>query len=286
MHYAAMKGNWPLCEIFSQHDHQLLIQKDDFGMTPRDRAVLWNRRSTSRRMRHAEAEYNLACSTIEHSKLLKLKKKFCKMQLEAIKSLRHDVGFFSDVAFKGFLDEKEMVNGYFTPTLHEAELENGLRQRLRVSGAITDRSVGIETIAAQQAKRTGNRSPKAVSSREPINLGPKPKDQPRARCLTEDITEPLSSKAGLPVKIVVNDSGKPCLESRLTGGFMYQDSDLPKLPTEVIQKACGDIVTFRMKDGYEPNHFQPTHIDDNLKYRVFSENYKTEVQYHVKHTFS
>ena len=52
-----------------------------------------------------------------------------------------------------FLDEKTIEDGYFSNTLHEDELVNGLRQRLRVSGALTDRSLIIENIAAQQDKR-------------------------------------------------------------------------------------------------------------------------------------
>jgi hypothetical protein len=194
LHYAAMKGNWPLCDLFATRDNQLLLQKDMFEMTPRDRAMLWNKRSTSRRLRHAEAEYNLACSTIEHSKLLKLKKTFCNMQQESIKAIRHDNGFFSDVAFKGFLAERELVDGYYSNTLHEDELENGIRQRLRVSGAMTDRSLIIETIASQQNKRRKNKPPLEVPDRKPISFGPRPKNKPRARYLTEDLSKPLSSK--------------------------------------------------------------------------------------------
>merc|ERR1712200_204758 len=102
MRYAAMKGNWPLCELFAEKNNALLLKRDIFEMTPRDRATFWHKRATSRRLRHAEAEFNLKSDTREHSKLLKLKKNFCKLQLDSIKAIRHDVCFFSDVAFKGF----------------------------------------------------------------------------------------------------------------------------------------------------------------------------------------
>lgn len=285
MHYAAMKGNWPLCELFAQHDNRLLLQKDIFDMTPRDRAVLWNKRSTSRRMRHAESEYNLSRSIIEHSKLLKLKKKMCNMQLDAIKSLRHDVGYFSDVAFKGFLAEKEIVDGYYSNTLHEDELANGLRQRLRVTGPISDRSLGIEKIVAQQDKRRKHKPPLRISDRKPVCFGPTPTMTPRARYLTEDFSKPLSSKAELPVQIVIEKDGSASLKRQLLDGRIYHDSNLPKLAGEIIQKECGETVLFRMKEGSEVNHFKPSHIDDNKKCRTFTENYSTEVQYHVKHTF-
>ena len=95
MHYAAMKGNWPLwwvsnnlkrkifisylnvklSELFAEKNNSLLLKRDIFEMTPRDRATFWHKRVTSRRLRHAEAEYNLKSDTREHSKLLKLKVK-------------------------------------------------------------------------------------------------------------------------------------------------------------------------------------------------------------------
>lgn len=285
MHYAAMKGNWPLCELFAEKNNSLLLKRDIFEMTPRDRATFWHKRVTSRRLRHAEAEYNLKSDTREHSKLLKLKKNFCKMQMDAIKATRHDVCFFSDVAFKGFLTEKELVDGYFSNTLHEDELTNGLRQRLRVSGAIEDRSKGIENIAEQQNKRRANRSPLPVITRKPVSFGPTPKSKPRARCLTEDLSQPLSSKANLPVQIVIDPRTKvPSLRRNFSDGRIYYDQDLPKLPGDVIQKACGETVTYRMLDGKEQEHFKPRHIDDNQKSRFFGNQAATEVQYHVKHT--
>jgi len=290
LHYAAMKGNWPLCELFARRDNKLLLQKDIFEMTPRDRSILWNKRSTARRLRHAESEFNLATSTIEHKKLLELKKKFCNIQKDCLNSLRHDVGFFSDVAFKGFLDEKDLIDGYYSNTLHEDELANGLRQRLRVSGAISDRSVGIETIASQQNKRRKNNpkpeNAKTHQSRKPVQFGPVPRSKPRKRYMTEDFSKPMSSKAELPVQIVVDRRGEASLKWQLPDGRIYYDTDLPKLPGEVIQQACGETTVFRMRDGNEVEHFKPAHIDDNQKCRTFTENYSTEVQYHVKHTFS
>merc|ERR1719153_1960926 len=241
-------------------------------MTPRDRATFWHKRATSRRLRHAEAEFNLKSDTREHSKLLKLKKNFCKLQLDSIKAIRHDVCFFSDVAFKGFLTEKELVDGSFSNTMHEDELTNGLRQRLRVSGAIEDRSKGIEIIAEQQNKRRANRSPLPVVTRKPVSFGPTPKAKPRARYLTEDLSQPLSSRANLPVQIVLDPKTKaPSLRRQLSDGRIYHDLDLPKLPGDVIQKACGETVTYRMLDGKEQEHFKPRHIDDNQKCRIYDD---------------
>ena len=93
-------------------------------------------------------------------------------------------------------------------------------------------------------------------------------------------------KAELPVQIVLNRNGKAALRRQLSDGRIYHNNDLPDLPGDVIQKACGETVDFRMKDGYEINHFKPNHIDDNQKCRTFNENYSTEVQYHVKQTYS
>ena len=62
---------------------------------------------------------------------------------------------------------------------------------------MTDRSLIIETIAAQQNKRRTNKPPLEVPDRKPISFGPGPKSKPRARYLTEDLSRPLSSKDGV-----------------------------------------------------------------------------------------
>ena len=67
--------NEKLSELFAEKNNSLLLKRDIFEMTPRDRATFWHKRVTSRRLRHAEAEYNLKSDTREHSKLLKLKVK-------------------------------------------------------------------------------------------------------------------------------------------------------------------------------------------------------------------
>ena len=59
--------------MLSTQDSRLLGQKDKFDMTPRDRAILTNNKSTSRRIKHAESEYDLLCSPQVRSKLLNLK---------------------------------------------------------------------------------------------------------------------------------------------------------------------------------------------------------------------
>ena len=156
---------------------------------------------------------------------------------------------------QNLVDEKDLIDGYYSNTLHEDELANGLRQRLRVSGAISDRSVGIETIASQQNKRRKNNpkpeNAKTQQNRKPVQFGPVPRSKPRKRYMTEDFSKPMSSKAELPVQIVVDRRGEASLKWQLPDGRIYYDTDLPKLPGEVIQQACGETTVFRMRDGNE-----------------------------------
>ena len=64
------------------------------------------------------------------------------------------------------------------------------------------------------------------------------------------LSQPLSSKANLPVQIVIDPRTKvPSLRRNFSDGRIYYDQDLPKLPGDVIQKACGETVTYRMLDG-------------------------------------
>ena len=76
--------------------------------------------------------------------------------MEAIECMRHDVTFYSDVAFKSFLAEKHISDGNQNQTLHEDELKSGLRRRLRKSGKMKDKSQIIEKISIQQQKRQPN----------------------------------------------------------------------------------------------------------------------------------
>ena len=66
-----------------------------------------------------------------------------KLRYKNEKSEIFEARYFENYSFSA---EKELVDGYFSNTLHEDELTNGLRQRLRVSGAIEDRSKGIGKI--------------------------------------------------------------------------------------------------------------------------------------------
>ena len=54
---------------------------------------------------------------------------------------------------KSFLSEKSITDGDQSLTIHEDELKNGLRRRLRKSGKMKDKSEIIERISIQQQKR-------------------------------------------------------------------------------------------------------------------------------------
>jgi hypothetical protein len=67
-------------------------------------------------------------------------------------------------------------------------------------------------------------------TRKPMSFGPRPRSFNRPRYITEDFTKPLSSKAKLPVQIVIGKDRKPYLKRELADGRIYHDPSLPNLP--------------------------------------------------------
>ena len=127
---------------------------------------------------------------------------------------------------KSFLSEKNIIDGDQSLTIHEDELKNGLRRRLRKSGKMEDKSKIIERISLQQQKRNaGYRFEKLLYllvryfSRVQSARGARKAqtNQPRIRRhkLGENWKRPLSSKAGLPVQITTKN-GQPFLKVDLT----------------------------------------------------------------------
>ena len=87
-------------EYFINLDQSLLQITDKTGLYARDWAVLWGKLECSKVIRNAEWKLNFRLRDDQISRLKKFKKYFCKLQMEAIDCMRHDVTFYSDVAFK------------------------------------------------------------------------------------------------------------------------------------------------------------------------------------------
>ena len=87
-------------EYFINLDQSLLQITDKTGLYARDWAVLWGKLECSKVIRSAEWKLNFRLRDDQISRLKKFKKYFCKLQMEAIECMRHDVTFYSDVAFK------------------------------------------------------------------------------------------------------------------------------------------------------------------------------------------
>ena len=129
---------------------------DTNGLYAKDWAVLWGKRDCAAKIKNAEWKLNFRHRDDQIMRLKKFKKYFCRLQKEAIECMRHDVTFYSDVAYKSFLAEKHIHDGNHNQTIHEDELKNGLRRRLRKSGKMKDKSEIIERISIQQLRRQPN----------------------------------------------------------------------------------------------------------------------------------
>ena len=143
-------------DYFIKIDQSLLEMVDANGLYARDWAILWGKREWASKIKNAEWKLNFRHRDDQIMRLKRFKKYFCKLQMEAIECMRHDVTFYSDVAFKSFLAEKHITDGNQNLTLHEDELKSGLRRRLRKSGKMKDKSQIIEKISIQQQKRQPN----------------------------------------------------------------------------------------------------------------------------------
>jgi hypothetical protein len=278
LHYAAMNGYGIICEYFISMKQELLCSRDQHNLCPSDWATVWGRKNCAKRIKKAEWDFNFKRRDQEIRKLKKFKDYFCRLQMEAVECMRHDVNFYSDVAFKSFMAEKLLSGGIYSNTLHEDELKNGLRRRLRKSGRPKDKSDAIEKISLQQQKRfTVNCRYQKTAFEGAIK---RPMTVPlRTHKLTEDWKRPLSSKAGLPVQIISRNK-KPQLRVDLTTYDGRPDVQIPNLPVETIRAECGDEMLFRMINPQRD--YKTLHVDDNKKTRDFHDSSMTEIQFHLR----
>ena len=99
-----------LSEYFISMKQELLCSRDQHNLCPSDWATVWGRKNCAKRIKKAEWDFNFKRRDQEIRKLKKFKDYFCRLQMEAVECMRHDVNFYSDVAFKSFMAEKLVEN--------------------------------------------------------------------------------------------------------------------------------------------------------------------------------